>query len=139
MVELVFSLRAFLPLCFHLPLPLFSPPFLSPPFSTSLWFVPIASVCLHIYFSLQVGRQSTPSKMISPIYIYIHYSLLISSPRGDCLLLFFINSFPSIPPRVIPPPTHPSLDSLPFLLATPRLVLFCRNDKAAGGRDSGHN
>lgn len=132
MVELVFSLCAFLPLCSHPPLPLFS-------LSRALFFLPgsllfirIATVCLHIYFSLQVGRQSAPSKTISPIHPSI-LCYLSSSPPSACLLPSFINIFPSTPPyKLCLLLLAPSL--LFFLLTTPRLLLFCKNDKAAGRR-----
>lgn len=132
MVELVFSLCAFLPLCSHPPLPLFS-------LSRSLFFLPgsllfirIATVCLHIYFSLQVGRQSAPSKTISPIHPSI-LCYLSSSPPSACLLPSFINIFPSTPPYKLCLLLLAPLPSF-FLLTTPRLLLFCKNDKAAGRR-----
>lgn len=97
-----------------------------PPPHHSLWFVPIASVCLHIYFPLRFTDSPLLQKRF-PLYIPPSLPFFFSSsPQGDCLLHSFINSFPSIPPCVIPPPTlHCSL-SLPLNRSAIALVFWKR-------------
>lgn len=137
MVELVFSLRAFLPLCFHLPLPCF----------LSLLFFQFTGVCpysqcLFTHLFLPLGRPTVhsfknnfslyiPHPSFSPLAISLHLLrvTVCSFPLSA--------AFPSIPPSVILPPTLHSTPS-PSTLTTPRLLLFCRNNKAAGGRVFGH-
>lgn len=134
MVELVFSLRAFLPLCFHLPLPLLSLTLVCP-YSRRLFthlFLPLGWPTVH------------SSKMISPIHPSLPPSLPSPPPTASLHLLgVAVCSLPlstAFPPSLLESFLHPPFTRFsPSLLTTPQLLLFCRNDKAAGGRVSGHN
>lgn len=79
-------------------------------FALHLLFVPIASVCLHIYFSLWFGRRSTPSKMSSPIYPLLPPSLFISSGWRSAPFLY---QQLSLHPSLCHSSTRPSLGFLP--------------------------
>lgn len=126
MVELVFSLCAFLPLCFYLPLPLRSP---SPvcPYSQCLFthlFLPLVRPTVHSFKNEFPYISPPPSLSLHLLGVTV-CSLPLSTAFPPSLLVSFLH----------PPFTRFS----PSLSTTPRLVLFCRNDKAAGGRVCGHS
>lgn len=134
MVELVFSLRAFLPLCLHLPLPLFSLCL-----SLRLTVVCPYCQCLFTHLFLPLGCPTVHSfKNDFP------YTSPLSSPAASLhLLRVTVCSLPlstAFLPSLLESFLHPPFTLFsPSLLTTPQLLLFCRNDKAAGGRVSGHN
>lgn len=155
MVELVFSLRAFLPLRSHHvpppppshhlsrsppPSPVRAPAHSAHPYSRGLF--------THLFPPPRAGRQSTPSKIIFPIYpahtTNPHHHPLPFPPSSSLHLLGATAcSLPlstAFPPSLPVSSLHPPLAPFPAsLLTAPRLVLFCRNDKTPGGRVSGHN
>lgn len=130
MVELVFSLRAFLPLCFHHALPLFSPPrsgSLTRPYSQCLFthlFPPLGWPTVHSFKNNFPYISPPPSSSLHLLRVTV-----CSLPLSTAFLPSFLVSF------FHPPFTRFS----PWLLTTPRLVLFCRNDKVPGRRVFGHN